>query len=120
MADRRRQTRRQADQSLFIYDSKTGTVMGRVADMTEQGVMVFSEKQVQPDTIFHCRIPLPKSMRGPDEITFEAQSKWCLLDEKTGMYHAGYEFHVITAENRTGIRKLLKSWSPAQPETIKT
>ncbi|MFC1475994.1 PilZ domain-containing protein [Candidatus Zixiibacteriota bacterium] len=120
MNDRRRKTRRQADQSHFVYDSKTGAVMGRVADMTEQGLMLLADKQIQPDTKFQCRMPLPENTQGNNDISFEAESKWCLLDEKSGQYHTGYEFRTMTADNIARLQKLLKSWPKLQPEAIKT
>jgi len=120
MNDRRRQTRRQVGQSIFVYDSQTGAVMGQIADMTEQGLMLLADKQIQLDTTYQCKMPLPKNTTGNDDISFEAESKWCLLDEQTGQYHTGYEFRMMTADNLARLRNVLKSWPKLQPEMIKT
>ena len=120
MEERRRQARRQADESLFFHDSQTGALIGQIADMTEQGALLLSEMPTQPNTIVQCKITLPERTHGNDYISFEAESKWCMLDEETGMYHTGYEFRKMTPDQNAVIRALLRSWSVPQPKTVET
>lgn len=118
MQERRRQGRRQAEESLFACDSQTGAFIGQVADMTEQGAMLLSEKPTPPNTIVRCRITLPERTHGTDDISFEAESKWCTLDEKSGMYRTGYEFRRMTPEKQAVMRALMRFWSLPQTKKV--
>jgi len=119
MKEKRKQPRRQADEFLIVCDSQTAAFIGQVANMTEQGAMLLSEKPIQLNTTVECKMTLPKSTDGKDYVSFEAESKWCTHDEKTGMYRTGYEFQKMTPDDHAIIQELLKFWSVTQPEAIK-
>jgi len=117
MEERRRQVRRQAGEPLFVYDNQTGEVIGKVDNMTELGAMLLSEKPTKPHVTFQCSMTLPTSSVSDYRITFEAESKWCLLDKKTGMYRTGYEFRNLTPDKLTVIRAVLELWPVSQSIT---
>lgn len=118
MQERRRQVRRQAEGPIFACDSQTGAFIGQVANMTEQGALLLSEKPTPPNTIVQCRITLPERTHGNDDISFEAESRWCVRDDESGMYHTGYQFRRMTPEKHAVIRALLRFWSVPQAKKV--
>ena len=116
MKEKRRQVRRQAKEVLIVCDSQTGAVIGQVADMTKQGVMLLSKKPTQPHTIVKCIITLPERTDGKDYINFEMECKRCVLDKESGTYQTGYEFQRMTPVNCAVIQGLLETWPISQPK----
>jgi hypothetical protein len=118
MEERRRQVRRQAGEPIFVYDSQNGEVIGQIVNMTELGAMLLSEKPTKPRVTYQCKMTLPTKMRGNYHINFEAESKWCLLDRKTGMYRTGYEFQNLTPDKLTVIRAVVELWPVSQTMAV--
>ena len=118
MKEKRRQVRREAKEFLIACDSQTGAVIGQVADMTEQGIMLLSEKPRQPHTIEKCIITLPERTDGKDYISFEMECMWCVLDKESGMYQMGYEFRRMTPVNIAVIQGLLKTWPISNSKVV--
>jgi hypothetical protein len=116
MEDRRQHDRKQPDESLFVCDVRTGAVIGQVANMTEQGVMLLADKPIRPDTRIAGRMLLPDGINPGNTLSFEAECKWCVRDQDSGIYQMGYQFHAISAEAHLSLRKLLATWPELQSE----
>ena len=74
MNDRRKHKRRHTIFYLKVYDETTGKVAGRLVDITIEGMMLVSEKQVDMSNIFDFRLALPEKINGVDELTLKAKS----------------------------------------------
>jgi len=120
MNERRQDARRQAKEFLVVCDHQTGVFIGQLADMTVNGAMLLSEKPTLPDTTVHCKMTLPDRTHGQDHISFKAVCRWCRLDDESGMYQTGYEFHNMTPEILAILKDVMKFWSVSRPKKVET
>jgi len=120
MEERRRQSRWQTRELLIACDRQTGACIGQIGDITESGAMLLSKRSVQPNTTIRCIVALSGRGHGDDQFNFTAESRWCRLDEESGLYQTGYEFRELTPRNLAVIRDLLEHRPVSQPETVES
>ena len=61
---------------LEVYDRETGDFMGKVIDITTQGIGLFTEKPFQIKAPYQLKLVLPEKIKKHSEICFDAVCKW--------------------------------------------
>ena len=59
---------------LRVFEDSTGKILGHLADISTNGIMLVSEKKIPVDRDYRLRIRLPKEVSGREELTFSATS----------------------------------------------
>lgn len=90
MSEKREFTGRQACHDLNLFDQKTGDYLGRVVNMSINGLMLISDQPVEFPKLFSCKIELPKEILESRELIFDAESKWCNKNEELNCYETGF------------------------------
>ena len=80
---------------LRVYDRNTGVLIGHLADITTDGVMLVSETPVKTETDFDFKMTLPAEIEGSREITFETSSIWSKKDVNPDFYATGFKIRNI-------------------------
>ncbi len=89
MDERRYQPRVAPQQPMELIDSSTGKRMGRVVDLSEEGLMIFSEIHIEAESIWQCVLI---SQDGA-EVPLGAE---CLWSRSGGdQQHCWAGFHII-------------------------
>ena len=66
-------------------------LIGNLVDISTKGIMVVSEKVIEPNTRYRLRMVLPDTVDGSKEVDFDAESRWCRNDANQAFYDTGFE-----------------------------
>jgi hypothetical protein len=117
MDDRRKTDRRIADGDLFVFDHHSDEPLGRVGNLTSQGLMLYCSRPVKPGKTYHCRMALPETILDHDQIAFEAECRWCKGEETDIGYQAGFVLTKVGEQERMVISLLVVPWDRTSTET---
>ncbi|MBU0982744.1 MAG: PilZ domain-containing protein [candidate division Zixibacteria bacterium] len=118
MIEERTVPRRNLRDYLKIFDHVTGQPLGRVINITFQGIGVFGEQPIPPERTFRLKMTVPGPGRLPRELLFDARCCWCTQERSLytqTVYDSGFEFTELTPADRARIARLmadcpLESW----------
>ncbi|MNT42092.1 PilZ domain protein [compost metagenome] len=96
MDDRRQHSRHHTELQLEVFDLHSGQRLGRVADLSADGFMLFSDKPHRADTLVECRLVSEQVIDGVGEIQLSADCLWSRLGANGQHCWAG--FHIIDIE----------------------
>ena len=80
---------------LRVYDRSTGVLIGHLADITTDGIMLVSEAPIKTDKDFKFKMTLPAELEGSRDITFDASSIWSHKDVNPDFYATGFKIDNI-------------------------
>jgi len=107
---KRKMKRRHLIYYLRVYDKKTEALIGHLADITTDGIMIMSESPVQTGVDFSFRMTLPAEIEGNKEICFEASSIWSKKDVNPDFYASGFKISNIDLKDSALIEELIVSY----------
>jgi len=108
--ERQEVVRRKACEALLVYDLHTGLPMGQILDMSVRGMKLMNDQRFTVRQVYYCRMPLDKKISGRDEVYFDAECRWCKLNDSTSWYNSGFKLRYPTPEDAEIVRKLIRSW----------
>ena len=91
MGENRRRRRHHTNTFLAVYDRSTEELLGRLVDMSTEGVRLLSIGAIESDAIFQFRVNLPVEIKGSKEIVFDAKSVWSNKDKVSHQYSTGFQ-----------------------------
>lgn len=105
---------RKLERKNFIYDievvdrgkpidEETGEhpVLGDLADITTEGVMLVTDEPVAEGVAFQLRVVLPEEMEGLNAIEFEAESIRCNETIHEAIFLTGFKITKLDEQNRS-------------------
>lgn len=104
MAERRKDKRHITDKHLKIFDNNSDEYIGKLANISNDGVMFVTEKKVASSSVLICRLELLHTIMSKDSIVFKAHQRWCRKNVAKNWWESGY---MIEA---TGLNKELLSY----------
>ncbi len=118
MQDDRKYSRPRLVDQFNVLDSVTNRHIGRMTDLTIEGMMMVSAEPVKIGRTFKCRVELPRNVYDGQQLDFQVEAKWCDQIESGGIYQTGYEFVDLTTEHKELIRIILEQATAegAEPE----
>ena len=91
MSNRRRLERKRPDQLITVYDVTTGDNLGRLANITTDGIMLVSQRRISVGD---------DPMNGVDRVDFGAESLWTMAADEQEDYHwTGFQIIDISNES---------------------
>ncbi|MEW5924187.1 MAG: PilZ domain-containing protein [Candidatus Zixiibacteriota bacterium] len=90
MSEKRKFVGRQACHNLSLFDRKTGDFLGRVVNMSINGLMLVSDQPIEFPKLYECKIELPEEILESRELIFDAESKWCNKNDELNCYETGF------------------------------
>lgn len=96
MEDRRHHSRHSTELQLEVFELHTGQRLGRVADLSADGFMLFSDKPHLADNLVECRLVSEQVIDGVGEIQLSADCLWSRPGADGQHCWAG--FHIIDLE----------------------
>jgi hypothetical protein len=114
---RQKLIRRQAIDDLVVYDVRTNQPIGRVENMTIEGVKLITEEPVEVQRVLYCKMELPKKILGRRQVTFDAECRWCKRNAETELYDTGYKLRNISASDKEVISQLVRQWMIRQSKS---
>jgi hypothetical protein len=91
MNEKRRFRRRSLAHNLIVSDSKTGTQVGQLANLSPEGFMLVTSECLVDKTIMNLQITLPEKTHERHVILCKAECKWCSRSENSELFEAGFQ-----------------------------
>lgn len=96
MQERRRFKRRLLVYHLEVFDAESGESVGRMVDITPDGMMLVSNRSTELNSILRLWVDLPSEVLGNKRITFTAKAQWCRHDINPDLFDTGLQFTDIS------------------------
>jgi hypothetical protein len=103
---------------MVVFDTSTNLPMGQVVNMSQRGMQLMTEQPVETNKLYYCRMPLPETILGSDEIFFDADCRWCCMNESTGWYDSGYRLRRKSPRDAEIIEFITRRWMMMQSENL--
>jgi hypothetical protein len=97
--DRRKFKRRLLVYNLEVFDTETGEPIGRMVDITPEGMMLVSARPIDINSMLHLSVELPSDIFSTKRVNFTSIAHWCRHDINPELFDIGIEFTDITDKN---------------------
>ncbi len=94
----RKLERKELNQAIVVLDTINGGVFGELVNITTEGLMVMTDREIETQAIFQLSLQLPEMIKGADHIIVGADCLWCRRAENFYRYWAG--FQIIDASEK--------------------
>jgi hypothetical protein len=118
MQDRRKSVRRAPNDYFLVFDREKDRFIGRVLNMSLDGVMLVSMEPIEIGAAYACRLALPEKIEDCNQIIFDAESKWSRRNENSNMYETGYKMKNVSKKDKEIIGELLQKWLLVESESL--
>ena len=108
MKDERKQARTEIDAFLEVREGGSDREIGRVTEITTEGMKLQSKEPMAPEATFEFEMSLPPARRTREAIRFDAQVIWCTKSDESGLYESGIQMKGITAEDIEEIQQIMQ------------
>ena len=92
MEDYRHRPRKNTPHVVKAYDADKGGYVGRVVDITADGLMMVTKNPFTVGTVVTLRIMLPVMAKNKTDIVVETRVVWCETDKNPAFYRVGAQF----------------------------
>ncbi len=92
MLKQRNRPRKNTPHPVKVLDAETGKVLGRVVDITADGMMVVGSAKIESGVVMDLRIILPRMVDGKMDITVQAEIVWSGQDTNPSFFKSGFRF----------------------------
>lgn len=96
---------------LRIFDGMSVRILGHVLDISECGLLLISDTQMEVNEEYRLRMKLPTQMKERREILINATSRWCRQDKNPDFYLVGFQIHDLEASENKIIKSLIAEFS---------
>jgi hypothetical protein len=107
MKDGRKYIRRQSNDYLLVTDKGTGTMLGRIVDMSPKGIMLMSLNPLTPELSYKLTIKLPPGAFDTDIVELDARCRWSKLEKSSEMWKNGLEIDEISDAGRSVLQQIV-------------
>ena len=106
MVEKRKLPRAKMHEALEVLDVHGEQPLGRLVDISAEGLMVLSSSEVPLQQIFQLEIPLPVPVAGCECLSLGVESLWCRESNNGEQYWAGFHVIDLSEEARDCINQL--------------
>jgi len=108
MEDQRKSRRWHPIYYLRVLDKKTNKLVGRVVDISNDGICLITRKPLKTNKKFQFKMRLPRGTRGAREFVFDASSIWCDKDINPDYFSTGFQMKNMSQRGRQIIEYLIE------------
>lgn len=95
---------------LEVIDAKTGLLLGRLVDITVDGILLITEDILNANVKFDLKLILPEKIQGIDEVRFAGRCVRSEKDTNSRYYYSGFEFESIEPSHKHIIELLISGY----------
>ncbi len=111
MADERRKSaRRCTSASFLLIHCDTNQLVGRVLDMSVDGLLIASESAIVPKVTLACQLKFPYWHGLHQYVNCQATSRWCQKNLHLDWYESGWSIHGLSDVDRKVVGELIDDW----------
>lgn len=94
-----------------VFNRRTGALLGHLADLTVEGLMLISEEVLPVNTHFDLRMDLPEGFGFPKRhLDMHGRCVWCAPDIDPHFHNAGFHLENVAEEDVTVIERLVEDY----------
>ena len=108
--EQRKLKRRQLIYYLKVMDSQTEQPIGRLVDITTEGLMLVSSQPIALDKVYSLKMDLPAEMNQLKSVKFDAQSLWSNRDVNPDFIDTGFKFVDVSSNDISAITDLIEDF----------
>ncbi len=108
MKDERKAARTEISAFLEVRDGGNDGEIGRVTEITTEGMKLQSPEPMEPDAVFELEMAMPPAKRTRDAIRFDAQVVWCTKSDESGFYESGIQMKGLSTEDIAEIKQIME------------
>jgi len=108
MSEKRSHERKNLHTYIETFDRETGQMIGYVADITPDGIMLLVEEPIKLDRKFQLKLVLPTHISEGKQIHFNAKSVRCVKDGTLSFYNAGFSVNDLDSGSQELIHHLIQ------------
>ncbi|MCU7796741.1 MAG: PilZ domain-containing protein [Candidatus Thiodiazotropha sp. (ex Myrtea spinifera)] len=110
MKEQRKSPRKIANEILEVTDQITGMQIGRVVNVSADGLMLLSEDPIVTGSVFQMDMMLPGNAGGDEKVSFRAEAVWSTEATQPNSFWTGLHIVDISPEGVLLIDKLILDW----------
>ncbi len=110
-AEKRAAKRRNSIYYLEVFDLERGGLLGRLVDITTDGMMLISEQPLAPHRTYQCRMVLPTEILGRSNILFDATCMWNRRALNEEYFEAGFRSLIADPGDIDAIEMLIQHFA---------
>lgn len=92
---------------LRVFDRVTGSVIGHLVDITQEGIMILRDSPLETGAKYSLRLRWRNSVGRLQVADFEGVCKWCRPDVNPDFYGAGFSITAASPEHVQAISELI-------------
>ena len=92
---------------LKVIDQETDQIIGHAVNISNEGILLISEKPIKTEVLFQLKMFLPEKFEGSRYFEFSAVSKWSREDENPDFYNTGFHLNKVSTEAVQVIKRLI-------------
>ena len=105
--ERRKHPRKRVDRPLAIRDLNRDIELGRLVDISLDGLMLLSREDVPSNRVYPLALKIPEELGYGPWAEFGAESLWTETSLEPERYWVGFHIIDISQENQDRIRGLI-------------
>lgn len=114
----RREYRREFGTPLNVRDAKSGTLVGRMTNLSSSGTMLLTDVPIPERARLAVVIELPPTPAGRRELDVSMRCRWCNRAVGGQWFEAGFRFAEMSFRQKLLLETYLKGDSPQYAETV--
>lgn len=99
MREHRRRPRKNTPHNVKVIDDETGTVVGRVVDITADGMLIICRRNFKVGQKFMFRVVLPVMIQDRTHLVINSEVVYCNQDDNPNFFKAGIHFENLPGED---------------------
>lgn len=102
--ERRKHRRSKSDQLMELFDVTTGSRLGKVVNISVNGIMVLSPMPAPLNKVWQLKMTLPSESNDDKLLMVGAESSWCDEAPNADLYWSGFQIIDISNEDLEWIK----------------
>jgi len=107
MNEKRKLKRRQLLYYPEVYVRDTDYLLGKLADITQEGMMVVGDRNLQVDSELPVQIILPETLYNSTRVCLDVKCIRCKKEAKSGQYSTGLRIVNISDNDRLLVNRMI-------------
>ncbi|OQX36621.1 PilZ domain-containing protein [Kistimonas asteriae] len=108
--EQRRHVRKRLDCTAFVFDTITGEKLGRLFDISKEGFMLLTTRELSAQQQLNLTMELPNTISGQHNIELSAECVWCQPSSFSEDFGAGFRVKTISEQDNVALQYFIRDF----------
>ena len=99
MREHRRRPRKNTPHHVRVLEDESGKSLGRVVDITADGMMIICQGNISVGRVFNLRVVLPVMIQDRTHLVIQSEVVYCNQDQNPSFFKTGFRFLNLAGED---------------------